>query len=545
MPQEVEVSWQVFTKETNDRVLGDGVVRLGTTSSHSGVEAAAAGPLVLGDGAVSLAAPSFLGGSGPGDPLPAPSSASPDFILAKASMQKHQPSTPQALQSQPAAVQALQSQPPRSTAKSAQGQSAARASHPATMAPLSVSSGAQTGFPAAANAWGAYSSSEVPVQHPKHIVVEGVTVWGGIANGVYRRAQEQMHQRPVYHKADAVHVASLWYTGSDWWLGPAAGGDHAWIYAPSAALSPLLIDTTWRHLDRGLQETVQLRDAAQAIPKMVFVAGHHYEQLHRLCDARPVYRRTQPLGGGGDVAVDAAIANDVYLFFRAYECEWLIGPTIGGVDSYARAAGSHLRVVPDPGTLNWYPVASETGSGFSGSRIVSRLPGGAAGHSWRSASWDLVITSLSVAAVCASLALLVWASRLRRKTAASVAQAEGEPNPASAAPPWQPPNIAEAKTGDSEAPRWADDGMSSISTSSRSASSTSSSSRPKRRSAVACVVCYEAPREILLEPCRHVCCCKVCADKLTHCPMCRALKVSFTEVFLFREHRRRSSAAPG
>eukprot|EP00756_Hemistasia_phaeocysticola_P064936 Hpha_TRINITY_DN8168_c1_g1::TRINITY_DN8168_c1_g1_i1::g.172138::m.172138 len=36
-----------------------------------------------------------------------------------------------------------------------------------------------------------------------------------------------------------------------------------------------------------------------------------------------------------------------------------------------------------------------------------------------------------------------------------------------------------------------------------------------------CVVCMERPKEVVFEPCRHFCCCKVCAiaceDK---CPMC-------------------------
>ena len=36
-----------------------------------------------------------------------------------------------------------------------------------------------------------------------------------------------------------------------------------------------------------------------------------------------------------------------------------------------------------------------------------------------------------------------------------------------------------------------------------------------------CVVCMDTVKDTLLMPCRHLCVCKVCADRLTECPMCR------------------------
>ncbi|CAE8601676.1 unnamed protein product, partial [Polarella glacialis] len=56
--------------------------------------------------------------------------------------------------------------------------------------------------------------------------------------------------------------------------------------------------------------------------------------------------------------------------------------------------------------------------------------------------------------------------------------------------------------------------------------------RKKKSLELTCVVCLEAPRQILLLPCRHVCCCKVCATRLDRCPMCRAGTTSSSEVFL-------------
>ena len=36
-----------------------------------------------------------------------------------------------------------------------------------------------------------------------------------------------------------------------------------------------------------------------------------------------------------------------------------------------------------------------------------------------------------------------------------------------------------------------------------------------------CKVCYENPLEVIFLPCKHVCCCKECSDKVSNCPMCR------------------------
>lgn len=47
-----------------------------------------------------------------------------------------------------------------------------------------------------------------------------------------------------------------------------------------------------------------------------------------------------------------------------------------------------------------------------------------------------------------------------------------------------------------------------------------------------CVVCMDAPLEMVLIPCRHMCVCEDCSKQLISCPMCRqtvedALKVFF------------------
>ncbi|CAG9326302.1 MUL1 [Blepharisma stoltei] len=37
-----------------------------------------------------------------------------------------------------------------------------------------------------------------------------------------------------------------------------------------------------------------------------------------------------------------------------------------------------------------------------------------------------------------------------------------------------------------------------------------------------CVICLENPRDTLIEPCKHLCVCRVCCDSLNQCPVCRA-----------------------
>lgn len=37
-----------------------------------------------------------------------------------------------------------------------------------------------------------------------------------------------------------------------------------------------------------------------------------------------------------------------------------------------------------------------------------------------------------------------------------------------------------------------------------------------------CIVCFDNPREVLLEPCNHVCLCENCAERIgSFCPLCR------------------------
>lgn len=41
------------------------------------------------------------------------------------------------------------------------------------------------------------------------------------------------------------------------------------------------------------------------------------------------------------------------------------------------------------------------------------------------------------------------------------------------------------------------------------------------RSSHNCVICMDAASSVVLLPCRHMCACVVCADKVRRCPLCR------------------------
>jgi hypothetical protein len=46
-----------------------------------------------------------------------------------------------------------------------------------------------------------------------------------------------------------------------------------------------------------------------------------------------------------------------------------------------------------------------------------------------------------------------------------------------------------------------------------------------------CCVCQDAVYQVMLGPCRHLCCCATCAPALTECPICRTPVESRTTVF--------------
>ncbi len=50
--------------------------------------------------------------------------------------------------------------------------------------------------------------------------------------------------------------------------------------------------------------------------------------------------------------------------------------------------------------------------------------------------------------------------------------------------------------------------------------------------APACVICLEHAREMLLQPCNHVVCCRACSYRVTTCPVCRSAVQSRTRVFI-------------
>lgn len=409
--------------------------------------------------------------------------------------------------------------------------------------------------------------------YPRHLVVEGVEVGGGLANGVYRLAKEESGYRPVYHKTDALRAASLWFAGGAWCLGAAAPEGPAWVCAASGALSPLGIDAPWRGLDRAQQpeEAARIAEAPLVTPGELFVLGDRYVQEHQLCDARPVYRRDVVASAGWDVvadaravetedqheaadAVDGAAPIPVYLFFRAHEGEWWLGPVVGGTECIARAVGSRLRVVPVPEELVWWapsaaaaahsspPLPLEqtplhAGGALAGGGATS-VPSGALGDmSAAGDGWDLRATDVRDAGqqqrqrqlwwgVAVATLLVACSARFAR-----VVVAKGDEAPCcrsglvaaeDEARSWLP-GVDDSSTSEAYPLPSQYDGA---------AAGGQAAPRRGRSSALACVVCFEAPRQILLMPCRHVCCCKACADRLELCPMCRTPKTDFTKVFL-------------
>ena len=46
-----------------------------------------------------------------------------------------------------------------------------------------------------------------------------------------------------------------------------------------------------------------------------------------------------------------------------------------------------------------------------------------------------------------------------------------------------------------------------------------------------CCVCQDAAHQVMLGPCRHLCCCATCAPALTECPICRTPVESRTAAF--------------
>ena len=51
-------------------------------------------------------------------------------------------------------------------------------------------------------------------------------------------------------------------------------------------------------------------------------------------------------------------------------------------------------------------------------------------------------------------------------------------------------------------------------------------------STVQCVICFAASREVLLDPCKHMCLCKACAKDCTDCPICRSPIESRVTIFM-------------
>jgi len=302
-----------------------------------------------------------------------------------------------------------------------------------------------------------------PQVHPGHLVLEGVVAGDGAANGVYRLATETLNQKPVYHKTDAVRTASLWFAAGDWRLGPSIQDGTVWAYATSEVLSG---DATWRSFD-GIPEKVQITDARMAIPERLTISGTEFLQEKRLCDARPVYGVTLKN------ETDGTAVSKVFLYFRAHQSEWWLGPEVGGTEFVARATGSLFQVIPRIEELQW---RVQIQAGIENDEVE-----------WHDSEVQLDNTAEVTMTPWSLLCSFVMAtSGLLWSFCGS---------------------LGGGKKGKGMRPS-------------------------KSETELACVVCLEAPRQILLMPCRHVCCCKDCAERLERCPICRTETKSLAEVFL-------------
>jgi len=262
-------------------------------------------------------------------------------------------------------------------------------------------------------------------------------------------------------------------------------------------------------------------DAVTGIPSSLIIDGEHYTQEERLCDARPVYRRS--------TSSNVAHSPGVFLFFRAHESEWWLGPIIGGTQHFAHARGSRLQVVPDTRSLFWNQPAEEpplsAGTPPQGVSDNSGVPVSGLG------GWDEPHSLLGTPAQGLEsevLILLHWGCALAL-TLIMLAVARG-----TGYSTWPQLECCQGPLSSVrifllEAMGICSRGQSSCGKVKQTRTETSTN---QLASKLDCIVCLEAPREILLLPCRHVCCCKACADRLVRCPMCRAWKTAYTKVFL-------------
>lgn len=298
---------------------------------------------------------------------------------------------------------------------------------------------------------GAQGIHPAPTAHPRHLVIEGLAAGDGAANGVYR-LESKRGEKPVYHKTDAVRTASLWFAAGDWRFGPSVEDGRVWAYATADQLSS---DADWRSFDGQVQE-VQILDARVAIPESISISGTEFVQEKRLCDARPVYRASLS---------KANATVKVYLYFRAHQSEWWLGPEVGGNEFLARAAGSLFQVIPRIEDLQWRQPVIDV---IHESKEIEEIEEIEEDEE----KWRRFIMKVIYSFITAVAGIILWSFR----------------------------GVAK--------------------------------STPSKEAALACVVCLEAPRQILLMPCRHVCCCKDCAERLERCPICRTETSSLAEVFL-------------
>ena len=52
------------------------------------------------------------------------------------------------------------------------------------------------------------------------------------------------------------------------------------------------------------------------------------------------------------------------------------------------------------------------------------------------------------------------------------------------------------------------------------------------KSVMECVCCLDAPKSMLMLPCRHLCVCEDCAPRMTTCPICRQPVAERQKIFI-------------
>ena len=53
---------------------------------------------------------------------------------------------------------------------------------------------------------------------------------------------------------------------------------------------------------------------------------------------------------------------------------------------------------------------------------------------------------------------------------------------------------------------------------------------------ITCITCLDNPRNIVILPCGHICCCHICTPRLDFCPICRQFIRGTVKIYPHSEH---------